>query len=534
MANIAQLVEHVHGKDEVIGSIPIVGSRMRPLYFKVVVLFLVLTWSGFFLSSQIDLSTADLGRHIANGRVLVEAPWAEKWGVLHTNFFSYTMPRAEFVNHHWLSGVVFYLVEYLSGFVGLSIFYVLISISSILLFWNVARKLSNFYLASLLVFLLTPLLAYRAEVRPEMWTYFFSGIFLNLLFFRRHLWLLPVLTLLWVNLHIGFVFGFLILGSFGLEELVKRVRGMENDFSQIFYISLASFLLALVNPFGYKLLLYPFQIFQDYGYRIVENQSVRFLEGINFTQGMHFLLYKILGVGVVLAVVGAKWGRLRVPLSITVSTLVLLVISYFGVRHIALFSLFALVLLSTFLYNFSREKYFDYCVLLVVFVSVFSLISGSQDLLERKDRIGWGLASGQSASADFFRGNHLSGLIFNNYDVGGYLIYHLYPEEKVYVDNRPEAYNKEFFSRGYILPQESEERWRELEKQYGFNVIFFSHRDYTPWGQKFLSERLRDESWVPVFVDSYNIIFLKRNTLNMELISKFAIPRDQFGVAPNQ
>ncbi len=25
-ANIAQLVEHVHGKDEVIGSIPIVGS----------------------------------------------------------------------------------------------------------------------------------------------------------------------------------------------------------------------------------------------------------------------------------------------------------------------------------------------------------------------------------------------------------------------------------------------------------------------------------------------------------------------------
>ncbi len=33
-ADIAQLVEHIHGKDEVAGSIPALGSRIRDLGFE--------------------------------------------------------------------------------------------------------------------------------------------------------------------------------------------------------------------------------------------------------------------------------------------------------------------------------------------------------------------------------------------------------------------------------------------------------------------------------------------------------------------
>lgn len=504
---------------------------MSKIYLKVLILSLVLVWAGLFLSTKIDLTTADLGRHIANGRVLVESPWSEKWAVLHTNFFSYSMSESHFVNHHWLSGVVFYLVERVVGFGGLSFFYVLLSLITLLLFWNIARRVSSFFMSSLFAFVLMPLLVYRAEVRPEVWTYLFSGIFLNLLFFRRYLWALPVLMLLWVNLHIGFVFGFLILGSFGLEELIKRVRGGENDFSRILYISIACIVLALLNPYGYKILIYPFQIFQDYGYRIVENQSVRFLEGIDFTQGMHFLLYKMVGLGVALALILNYWKKLGLRLSLVLPTLILLVISYLGVRHIALFSLLALVLLSASAFKTLRERGSAYTSLIVVVLVVLSLTSGVQTLSAKGLRLGWGLTDGVSASADFYRDNNLSGPNFNNYDVGGYLIYYLYPEEKVYVDNRPEAYNKEFFAKDYILPQENEERWHELEEQYDFNTIFFSHRDYTPWGQKFLNERLRDKMWVPVFVDPYNIIFLKRNVENADLISKFEISREQLGVS---
>jgi len=54
----------------------------------------------------------------------------------------------------------------------------------------------------------------------------------------------------------------------------------------------------------------------------------------------------------------------------------------------------------------------------------------------------------------FFKENNLQGPIFNNYDIGGYLIFNLFPQEKVFVDNRPETYSSEFFQEDYIPMQE--------------------------------------------------------------------------------
>ena len=43
-----------------------------------------------------------------------------------------------------------------------------------------------------------------------------------------------------------------------------------------------------------------------------------------------------------------------------------------------------------------------------------------------------------NASADFFKTENIKGSIFNNYDIGGYLIFNLFPNQKLFVDNRPE------------------------------------------------------------------------------------------------
>ena len=60
-------------------------------------------------------------------------------------------------------------------------------------------------------------------------------------------------------------------------------------------------------------------------------------------------------------------------------------------------------------------------------------------------------------------------------------------------------------------------------KIHNFNAIFFSHRDYTPWGQNFLIERVNDSEWAVVFMDEYAIIFLRRNLLNESIIEKYEI-----------
>lgn len=103
-------------------------------------------------------------------------------------------------------------------------------------------------------------------------------------------------------------------------------------------------------------------------------------------------------------------------------------------------------------------------------------------------------------------------------------------KKKFFVDNRPEAYPKEFFDKVYIPMQENNDRWKEMEQKYNFNTVFFYRHDLTPWAQTFLVNRITDSSWAPIYVDDFSIIFVKRNEINKELINKFELPKEMFTV----
>ncbi|HSW47915.1 MAG TPA: hypothetical protein VLG67_02435 [Candidatus Saccharimonadales bacterium] len=508
-------------------------------YIKSIIVISLLAWYATFLSHKINLTTADLGRHIQNGNIIINGSREEKTALLHSNFYSYTLPAQAFINHHWGSGVVFYFINQFFGFTGLSFFYILLGIATLVLFWDIARKESNFFIASGFAFALIPLLTSRAEVRPEMFTYFLTAVFFWILWEIRaaqisdkYLYSLPILMLLWVNLHIGFIFGFLVLGAFGLEQLTKLVKKQPNHFLQLFYISLSCALAGLINPNFINGLLAPLNIFKNYGYLIVENQSISFLENLNFTANQHFLLFKatvflILASFIIIAV--KNWRKIDLAQLILVSTTGL--IAYFGIRNFPSFAFFTLPALSKNIYDLrfknTQHSYNYYMWTTGVIILAILLLQQFQTFQENKSILGFGLLPGVNASAEFYKTNKISGPLFNNYDIGGYLIYHLYPQ-KLFVDNRPEAYTADFFENRYKSPQENPKKWAELEKKYHFNSIFFAYHDYTPWAQTFLVKKIKDPDWAPVFVDQYAIIFLKRNKQNKNLISKYEIPKSKF------
>ena len=141
-----------------------------------------------------------------------------------------------------------------------------------------------------------------------------------------------------------------------------------------------------------------------------------------------------------------------------------------------------------------------------------------------------GLMPAVNASAEFFKESGLRGPIFSNYDIGGYLIYHLGGLEKVFVDNRQEAFPPDFFQKVYIPMQEEYSVWRQAQAKYGFNVIYFYRHDITPWGQDFLIARVRDPQWAPVFVDDYTIIFARRGSIDQGVIDRFELPKSMFSI----
>ncbi len=534
-------------------------SQQEKIYLigKIVVFALISFWLFFFLAEKINLANSDIGRHLKNGQIMLDQP-ENRQALLHTNFYSYTETGFPFINHHWLSGVAFFIIHKTIGFVGLSLAYIFLIWASLALMFYIAQKHSGFLLACFLAILLAPLIADRTEIRPEVFSYFFSTLYFFLFWryslrkisFKKILIVILPVQLLWVNLHIGFAFGFFIISAFILQFLIRGFFQKNfTSFKQMLVLSLIVSLVSLINPFGIKGLFYPLQIFQNFGYRLAENQSVGFLENFGM-QNPNFFILKIATLLLIasfiwLAVLIFKKSNLPRKIWLINGPLIanFVIASFFCImawtasRNLSHFGIFALAALGI---NFgiikNNLKYkipkIDPSLIVLGFFCLtgFILIINSKTLPNHASNFGLGLKKGNLAGIEFFKKNNLSGPIFNNYDVGGFLIYGLYPNEKVFTDNRPEAYPEKHFQETYIPMQENQEIWQQQNKKYHLNSIFFYRHDYTPWGQKFLVEKISDKEWTPVFVDNNVIIFVKNNKANEKIIEKHRLPDKMFQI----
>jgi len=521
-----------------------------------VALFLLSVLLAVMVAQKINLTTADLGRHIKNGEVILQGGemGLSRSDLLHTNFYSYTEPDFPFVNHHWGTGIIFYLIFSAFGWAGLSLFHILIFVGTFALLFLLASKKLPLLLLAPLSLLLLPLIADRTEIRPETISYFFIAVFIYLLvrfgeksLDKKYLYLLPIITLLWANIHIYFVFGLFVIGAFILERIIYKDWQNTKSLLTIFLFSIIA---SCITPFGPKALLYPFTIFGNYGYKLVENQSISFLENISFFSPT-FLWWKIAVIITILVTAWSLWrDRKNFPIALGIITLTFGILSFLAIRN---FSIFGLVLLPYIAYllnttspttsgppspklgeglgrGLATNSSSDMVLTGSVLVSIILLTIIPFRFL-RIETWGLGLMPGVNNSAQFVETNNVNGPTFSNYDIGGYLIFHKFPEEKVFVDNRPEAYPVPFFEETYVPMQEKLEVWSQKLEKYNFNTIWFYRHDLTPWAQEFLIARVADPDWAPVYVDNYVIIFLRRTPRNYNLIEEYELPKNLFSVS---
>ncbi|MFH1402305.1 MAG: hypothetical protein ABIG87_01625 [Patescibacteria group bacterium] len=495
---------------------------------------------GFFLFQELNLATADLGRFIKNGENIFNGSWQN---VLHSNFYSYTYTQYPFLNHHWGTGAIFYFFQQIGGFLAVHLFAIVLMLATFLILFKITKKQSGWAVATLLSLLLIPVMAYRKEIRPEIFSCLFSAVFAYILWSYRNKeisarWLLtlPLLEVFWVNLHIYFFLGPAIIGAFLLEKIIFYFTNQQERLKQIIFVFGLTLVASCVNPFGWKGAIHPFKIYGNYGYRILEEQSVWFLENLNI-HNPSFTLFKIIAFSLIVSFV---WILIKKRSEFSLVNFFLMAgigfMACWSIRNISLFAFMSLPILA---YNikiiapkinfsdFNKKIYFAGIAVIIVII----MCAGYGKYLPvNSGSFGLGVPEQENRAMDFFKNHNLRGPIFNNYDIGGYLIYHLFPQEKVFVDNRPETYPADFFQSVYVPMQEDEQIWKEKNKEYDFNAIIFYLRDATPWGQKFLIARVQDENWTPVFADNSIIIFLKNNEMNKEVIEQYEMPPEMFRI----
>jgi hypothetical protein len=495
-----------------------------------------------FLAHPINLTDTDLGRYLKNGELFLHSGL-----IVNTNLFAYTAADHPFVNHSWGSGVVYYLIERIAGFPGLSLFFLAVSATTLLIFFRLAARYGSFALGVLCTIIVIPILITRYEIRPEMFSYLLSGLFLHLLWDYRQgrrgarwLTMLPLLQLVWVNLHIYFFIGMLTVGVFLIESLVGVAanKSLESPSRRDPWKVLAVVLLATcaascINPAGLHGAVYPLFIFQGYEFPVIENNSVPAIlqAGYQFLPLTYFLI--------IFAVLCMSWpyvfikDRANVSLGNFVLTLFFSALAWWTIRNFAMFAFFALPLTAINLRHAARAPSMRWLTAPVGISSAVAavavllvLINPAYFFAGGRGAFGIGLKDGNLAALEFYRKERLQGPIFNNFDVGGYLIYGLYPGERVYVDNRPEAYPASFFAEDYFSLLVNDGKWRRSLETYRFNTLLINHRGRSAAGENFIIQRMLDPDWAAVFFDKDVLILARRYGPNQPVIAKHELPRE--------
>ncbi len=513
---------------------------------KVAVFILLLTFYASFLVHKIDMPAADdLPRQIKIGEEVLRG----NWDILYENVFSYTEPDYKFYNHHWFSGVIFFIAHYLFDWGGLVIIKTLIMLLAFGLLFRTALRKADFWLV---VFISIPallILRERTGLRPEIFSYLFISLYFYLLMYfeskpesRKIYWLIP-LQLLWVNMHVFFSIGIMLVGGLLFEKVILNWKDLKNSLivKKLLIVFISVVVVSFINPRGFEGVFYRYP---DITLEISENRSISEYqkhsapyEDISITlfkPSVYFTLISIFLYGFYLYKNRKDKNREKIQIFYLLAVLATATLGFFILRSIAMFALVFLFTVPAFLNSyfvrfkeeliliFSKYKSsFNFLSSAFVFSAISILIYLSfSGYFAGYDR-GIGLASMSMGGINFYNENNLKGPIFNDADIGSYLIYNLYPKEKVFSDNRfGDAYSPEFWDEVYIPAFENDEYWKELDTKNNFNVIFFYQYDNGNGFRQFMYNRMKDPEWAFVYGDAFSIIFVRNSEQNKEVIEK--------------
>jgi len=227
-------------------------------------LILIVTLLLIFAMAARTALDSDMWWHLRAG----EISWTNAKPVLE-GAFSYTRAGQYWLNHSWLSEVGMFLLYKWGGLWALS---GMVAVLAVIAAAFVYFQMEGPDLIKAFVMILSSLvLALVWSPRPEMASLVLMAVVGYLLYLfkwkkRNYLWLLPVIFILWANLHGGYALGLILIGMMVAGETLNHILGFNDnetlkwkDLGWLVMWSGISVLALLVNPNGANIWLAPFE-----------------------------------------------------------------------------------------------------------------------------------------------------------------------------------------------------------------------------------------------------------------------------------
>jgi hypothetical protein len=452
-----------------------IGKPMQQLTIQrvmLVTLFALL----FSLATRVPLDT-DTWWHIRSGEHTLNE------GMIYEDPFSHTRQGEDWTNHSWGSQIILYGVYEIAGDIGLALYVSALATAGMAFVYMAGG--GNVYLRSFVVILAASAAAVFWSPRPHMLSFFLSAVFIYVLYqYKREgkdrLWVLPVLMLIWGNLHAGFSIGFIFMGGFIAGEVANNLFNRDaphvippRGVGKLVVIALICVAVLVVNPYGLAMLRVPFETVSIGALRqfIQEWQSPNFQE----RQTWPFIFLLILAFGML----GTGAKRLDWTDFVLMSGTLFMALLY-G-RNIAVFAVAVAPALTFHGTAFLKERGWELrsvtwvpkrqarlnaglltVILLGALLSVVAVLQPS--FIDRAQRQFLPVRV-----VEFIEAEQPPGPMFNSYNWGGYMMFAL-PEYPVYVDGRTDLYRSAFFSR-YLKAATGQPGWQAILDEDEINLV---------------------------------------------------------------
>jgi hypothetical protein len=413
------------------------------------------------------------------------------------------------LTHEWLAQVGIYAAYAAGGFPAVVLVRALLLAGVCGLAGFLSGRLSgNFYAGIAAAFATASVAVEFAADRPALVTFLLVAVFVCLLELGFAVWALPPLALLWANCHSGFFLGWLVLAAYCIE---KR---------RLWLVAVCSIAVSGLNPNGFGVLSTLLAYRKSPMTADLLEWRPPLLWGPPY--GFDLLFY---GIVVVLAL---YWRKVRVAHWILFAAFA--GASWIAFRNILLMGFLAPVLIAAY---FPRRmpRFFEKRISrLVAWVVPLALLAGlvigmTQGRFFQLRAADWTTPAG---AADYLLANHA---IFNTYEQGGYLIWRLWPQHRVFIDGRALSepvyrdYRQILFNDGSAADQVAGPRAGLLD-QYGVQVVVMNTLDYASGALYPLALALANPAgsdWQLVYNDAQAVVFVRHPPAGTQVLA------NQFG-----
>ncbi len=440
------------------------------------VLLTVLFALVVFLAVPKKVADPDIDWHLRNAQIQLQTH-----AFLHRDVYSLTTAGKPWMDHEWLAEIPFYLGWRAFGSRGIFLV-TLVAIETILLgILGLAYLESGSIKAAFVVgFAAMFLASVSFGPRTLLFGWMFLVLELGLLAgFRRgrdYLWAMPFVFLLWINTHGSWIIGLVLLAVVALSGCVggtwgsiEATRWTRPQARKLAWVSLLSTLALFVNPYGWRLVLYPFDLAFHQQLNIA---SVDEWRSLDFHSPRGKIVLAIMAAAILLQLVRRRRWRLDEVLFLLIGTYAALTYSRFlFLAAILIVPLLAKDLAPAMPYYADRDKpWLNATIMLGAVVAMALLFPSNRQLSSRDSDI-----YPDTAAQNYLQSFHPRGNVFNDYLWGGYLVWNV-RQIPVFIDSRMDVFERNGVLEDYLHAIRIENSLQILDKYSIQYVLFENHR----------------------------------------------------------